>query len=233
MRILLKVSGESLSGEGKKGYDPDMVGHLVEEIGDLVRSGFEVGLVLGAGNLVRGKDLKEIDRASADYIGMLGTVMNSIYLSSELKKAGLESVVFSNMVEVPIVRRMNYEEMNEVLKRGGVVLFGGGTTNPMFTTDTAAALRAFEMGARRILKATKVDGVYDKDPKIHPDARRFDVLSFEKALEMGLEIMDPEAFSLCMRFGLEVVVFDFFKRGNTLKAARGEIGTLVRRGGDL
>ncbi len=227
MRILLKVSGESLSGEGKKGYNEELVKYLVDEIRDLVNGGFEVGIVLGAGNLVRGKELESIDRTLADYIGMLGTIMNSIYLSGVLKKAGLKSVVFSNMVNVPGVRAMNYDELEEVLNEGGIVIFGGGTQNPLFTTDTSAVLRAFEMGAKRILKATKVDGVYDRDPKVHPNARKFDELTFEEALKLGLEVMDLEAFSICMRFGLEVVVFDFFKRGNTLKAAKGEIGTLI------
>ncbi len=230
MRVVLKLSGEALSGEGKMGYDPDMVLHVVEEIKSLVESGVEVGVVIGAGNLIRGRDLKGISRIAADHMGMLATVMNSIFLCENLKKHGLKSEVYSNFIENACVRSLNYEDVEDLIRKKGVPIFAGGTSNPLFTTDTAAALRAVEMGAKIILKGTKVDGVYDSDPEKNPNARRFEKLTFDTALSLGLEVMDLEAFSICRRFNITIVVYDFFVKGNSLKAVEGKVGTRVTGG---
>ncbi len=227
LKVLLKLSGEVLSGEGKKGYDESVIKHVVSEIKSLVDDGNRVGVVVGAGNLIRGRDLKNINTAMADQIGMLATVMNAIYLKEVLEIHGIPSVVFSSITDLPAVKRLEYGEIENALKSGRVVVFGGGTSNPLFTTDTAAALRAAEMGAKILLKATKVDGVYSDDPKKNPNAVRFEKLTFDEVIEKDLEVMALEAFNLCKRLGIEVVVFNFFVSGNTLRALRGEVGTKI------
>ncbi len=227
LKVLLKLSGEVLSGEGKKGYDESVIKHVVSEIKSLVDDGNRVGVVVGAGNLIRGRDLKNINTIMADQIGMLATVMNAIYLKEVLEIHGIPSVVFSSITDLPAVKRLEYGEIENALKSGRVVVFGGGTSNPLFTTDTAAALRAAEMGAKILLKATKVDGVYSDDPKKNPDAVRFEKLTFDEVIEKDLEVMDLEAFNMCRRLGIEVVVFNFFVSGNTLRALRGEVGTKI------
>ena len=227
VKVLLKLSGEALSGEGKKGYDDEMARHVAEEIGSLVEEGHMVGVVVGAGNLIRGKDLKGMRTVMADQIGMLATVMNAIYLKEVLENHGIPALVFSSITDLPSVKRLEYGEVENALKSGRVVIFGGGTSNPLFTTDTAAALRAAEMGAKLLLKATKVDGVYDSDPKLNPNAKKFERLTFSQVIEMDLKVMDLEAFEICRRLGIEIVVFDFFVKGNTLRAVRGEVGTRI------
>ena len=227
MRVLLKLSGEVLSGEGKKGYDSENTWRVAQEVHDLVMDGNEVGVVIGAGNILRGEELKEINRIFADQMGMLATVMNSIYLKEMLEKKGVGAVVFSSITRLPSVEPLDYSRVEEVLRNGGVAIFAGGTSNPLFTTDTAAALRAAEMGAKLILKATKVDGVYDRDPKKWPDAKKFDILSFDEAIRMELNVMDIEAFSICKKAGIEIVVYNFFERGSSLKAIRGKTGSRI------
>ncbi len=227
MKVLLKLSGEALSGEGKKGYDEGMVSHIASEIRSLVEDGNQVGVVVGAGNLIRGKELHGMSAVMADQMGMLATVMNAIYLKEILDSSGVPSLVFSSIVSLPSVKKLEYGEVENALRSGRVVIFGGGTSNPLFTTDTAAALRAAEMGATILLKATKVDGVYDSDPKENPDARKFERLTFEDVIRMNLKVMDLEAFNICRRVGIEIVVFDFFVPGNTLRALRGETGTRI------
>ena len=227
MKVLLKLSGEVLSGEGRKGYDEGVINHVVSEIKSLVDDGNRVGVVVGAGNLIRGRDLKNINTIMADQIGMLATVMNAIYLKEVLENHDIPSVAFSSITDLPAVKRLEYGEVENALKSGRVVIFGGGTSNPLFTTDTAAALRAAEMGAKILLKATKVDGVYSDDPKKNPNAVRFEKLTFDEVIEKDLEVMDLEAFNMCRRLGIEVVVFNFFVSGNTLRALRGEVGTKI------
>ncbi len=227
MRLLLKLSGEALSGEGKKGYDPTLVQHIVSEIRSLLEEGHEIGVVVGAGNLIRGKELHGMSPVVADQIGMLGTLMNAIYLKETLQSHGIGAIAISAISNLPSFERLTYEGIDAALRNKKVVVFGGGTSNPLFTTDTAAALRAAEMGAKLILKATKVDGVYDKDPKKFPDAKKFDRLSFDEAIKLGLKVMDLEAFMMCKKMGIDIVVFDFFKPGNCKKAVFGKTGTLV------
>ena len=226
-RILLKLSGEALSGEGERGFDREMIGHLISELKPVLDLEVKVGLVVGAGNLFRGKDLN-VDPIVADGIGMLGTVINSLYVHAAFKEAGIPSVVFSQIVSLPSTESLRYHAIEKALKAGKVAIFSGGTSNPLFTTDSAAALRAMEMRAEVILKATKVDGVYDADPKTSAGAKRYERLTFDEALQKNLKVMDMEAFSLCRRYRIPVIVFNFFQSGNLLRAVKGEsIGTLV------
>ncbi len=227
MRILLKLSGEVLSGEGKKGYDPSLVQYVVSEIGSLVESGHEIGVVIGAGNLIRGRELQGMSTAAADQIGMLATLMNAVYLKETLQSHGVDAVAVSAVSNLPSIERLTYDGVEKALREKKVVVFGGGTSNPFFTTDTAAALRAAEMGAKLILKATKVDGVYDKDPKVHRDAQKFERITFDEAISLGLKVMDLEAFLLCKRMGIEIVVFNFFEKAGCLRAVEGKTGTRV------
>ena len=230
-RILLKLSGERLAAEHGYGIDPEVVRSLAREIGDVRREGVDVGVVLGGGNIFRGAvgSALGMERASADYMGMLGTVINALALQDALEKLGVDTRVQTAIrmeaAAEPYIRRRAIRHM----EKGRVVILGAGTGNPYFTTDTAAALRALEIGAKVLLKGTKVDGVYDADPKTHPEARRFDRLRYIDVLEGRLKVMDATAVSLCMDNELPIVVFDVRKPGNLLKAAIGHpIGTLVK-----
>ena len=227
MRVLLKLSGEALSGEGKKGYNPEVSNHIAYEVKSLLESGHEIGIVIGAGNLVRGKEIKDISLKMADQMGMLATVMNAIYLKALLEKHGIKSVVVSHITNLPSVEDLKYEQVDIKLKEDYVVIFGGGTSNPFFTTDTAAALRAAEISADVLLKATKVDGVYDKDPKKYKDAKKFTKLTFSEAIEKDLKVMDVDAFALCKKMGIDIIVFNFFEKGACLQALSGKRGTRV------
>ena len=230
MRVLLKLSGEALSGEGKKGYDPEISSHIAYEVKSLLESGHEVGIVIGAGNLVRGKEVKGISLKMADQMGMLATVMNAIYLKELLGKHGIKSTVVSHITNLPSVDDLKYEQVDTKLREGYVVIFGGGTSNPFFTTDTAAALRAAEIAADVLLKATKVDGVYDKDPKEFKDAKKFTKLTFDEAIEKDLKVMDVDAFALCKKTGIDIIVFNFFEKGSCLAALEGKKGTRITSG---
>ncbi len=230
-RILLKLSGEVLSGEGKKGLDSGMGDFISGEVSKIVEMGISLGIVIGAGNLFRGEELSYLGAITADQIGMLGTVINALYLSSYFKKHRIDSVVMSHITNLPSVERITYNSVEDAFRDGKVVLFAGGTSNPLFTTDTAAALRAAEIGADILIKGTKVDGVYSKDPKINPDAKRFSRLSFEDAINLNLSIMDTASFVLCRSHSIPIVVMDFFRSGNVSKLINGEeIGTLVFNG---
>ncbi len=228
MRVLLKLSGEALSGEGEKGFKREALDYVVQEVKPVLERGVRLGIVVGAGNIFRGDELENISRERADQIGLLGTVMNSIYLKDWFEKYGIKCRVFSQIVNLPDVEQVNYSKIDESLENGYLLIFGGGTSNPFFTTDTAAVLRAKEMKANIIIKATKVDGVYDRDPKKHSDAKKIEEISFSEALRMNLRVMDAEAFSMCQKLGITVKIIDFFKPGNLLKALSGErVGSTI------
>ena len=229
-RILLKLSGELLGGGKGYGIDEDVLSELAAEIADVRRSGVEVGVVLGGGNIFRGLAAasRGMDRVAADNMGMLATVINALALQHALEKQGLFTRVLTAIdmqkVAEPFIRRRAIRH----LEKGRVVIFGAGTGNPYFTTDTAAALRAIEIGAEVILKGTRVDGVYDKDPERHGDAQRYNAITYLDVLNQGLKVMDSTAVSLCMENKLPIVVFDIGTRGNLARVVAGEpVGTLV------
>jgi uridylate kinase len=230
-RVLLKMSGEMLAGGRDGGIDPETIARFAAEIDEVSSLGVEVAVVIGGGNIFRGLagSSQGMDRAHADYMGMLATVINALALQDALERQGVYSRVMSaiTMDEVaePYIRRRAIRH----LEKGRVVLFGAGTGNPYFSTDTAAALRAAEIQADVILKATKVDGVYDRDPKKFPDAKRFDALTYLEVLNRGLGVMDATAISLCMDNAIPIVVFDLSTPGNVRRVVCGEpIGTHLR-----
>ncbi len=230
-RILLKLSGEALAGRQGYGIDPDVINGIAGEIREVVDLGVQVALVIGGGNIFRGLAASSagMDRASADYMGMLATVMNSLAMQDALEKQGVvtrvQSAIEMQEIAEPYIRRRAVRH----LEKGRVVIFGAGTGNPFFTTDTAASLRAAEIGAEVILKATKVDGVYSADPAKDPTAVRYEQLTYLEVLKRGLQVMDSTATSLCMDNNLPIVVFDLNQRGNIRKVVCGEaIGTLVK-----
>ncbi len=227
-RVLLKLSGEVLSGEAQKGFSDEHVDYLIEEIKNVAECGIKLGIVIGAGNLFRGRDFDGLRPTIADQIGMLGTVINALYLKDRLESANIKTVVVSQIVSIPSVKMINYDDIDLYFEAGYVVVFAGGTSNPFFTTDTGAALRAVEMKAELLIKGTKVSGIYDKDPKVHNDAKKYDTITYDQAIEGNLKIMDTEAFSICKRYDMKILVTDFFERGNLLRAINGEnVGTLV------
>jgi uridylate kinase len=230
-RILLKLSGEALAGNQGYGIDPDVIVGIAEEIRDVTALGTQIALVIGGGNIFRGVAAasKGMDRASADYMGMLATVMNSLAMQDALEKVGVatrvQSAIDMQQVAEPYIRRRAVRH----LEKGRVVIFGAGTGNPYFTTDTAASLRAMEIGAEVILKATKVDGVYTADPAKDKNAVKFPTLTYLDVLKRGLQVMDATATSLCMDNHLPIVVFDLTCRGNIMRVVLGEpIGTIVK-----
>ncbi len=229
-RVLLKLSGESLSGEDGFGINPKKSDEIAARVKEVYNLGIEVAIVIGAGNLWRGRSgiKRGMDRATADYMGMLGTVMNALALMDAIERADVETRVQSAIdmrsVAEPYIRRRAIRH----LEKGRVVIFGGGTGNPYFSTDTAAALRAMEIGAEVLIKATKVDGIYSEDPKKNPDAERFDHLSYIKALNMRLDVMDSTAISLCMENELPIQVLNFWQEDALKKALMGEkVGTMI------
>lgn len=230
-RILLKLSGEALAGEQKYGIDPQTITSIAAEIKEVVALGTQVALVIGGGNIFRGlaASSKGMDRASADYMGMLATMINSLAMQDALEKAGVDTRVQSaiEMREVaePYIRRRAIRH----LEKGRVVILGAGTGNPYFTTDTAASLRAMEIGAEVIMKGTKVDGVYSADPMKDPNAFKYEQLSYIDVLKKGLQVMDATATSLCMDNNLPIVIFNIKTSGNIIKVVLGEeIGTIVK-----
>jgi uridylate kinase len=230
-KVLLKLSGEALGGEQGYGIDPNTITTIANEIKSVIDLGVELSLVIGGGNIFRGlaASSKGMDRASADYMGMLATMINSLAMQDALEKIGVDTRVQSAiaMAEVaePYIRRRAVRH----LEKGRVVIFGAGTGNPYFTTDTAASLRAMEIGADVILKGTKVDGVYSADPNKDPSATKFQQLSYIEVLKKGLQVMDATAISLCMDNNLPIIVFDLTTVGNVAKVVCGEpIGTLVK-----
>ena len=229
-RILLKLSGEALAGELNNGIDPHRADHIAEQIREVRELGVDVAIVIGAGNLWRGKAGLErgMDRATADYMGMLATVMNALALMDSLERMNVttrvQSAIEMRSVAEPYIRRRAIRH----LEKGRVVIFGGGTGNPYFSTDTAAALRAMEIDADVVIKATKVDGVYDRDPMKFDDAVKFDKLSYIETLNRRLEVMDSTATSLCMENKLPILVLNLWDDGVLPRALKGEeVGTLV------
>lgn len=229
-RILLKLSGEALSGPQGFGIDPNQAEAIAQKIAKVKDMGVDIAMVIGAGNLWRGRRGLErgMDRATADYMGMLATVMNALALMDALERMGIvtrvQSAIEMHAVAEPYIRRRAIRH----LEKGRVVILGGGTGNPYFSTDTAAALRAMEIGADVLIKATKVDGVYDSDPKVNPDAQLFDHLTYIDAINLRLEVMDSTAISLCMDNNLPILVLNLWSRDGLRNALRGEkVGTLV------
>ncbi len=227
-RILLKISGEYLKGSEACGIDPLITERLALEIKELHDLGIQVGIVIGAGNIVRGSEVRDMNRAAADYIGMVATMINALMMQGALEKLGVETRVMSaiEMREVaePYIRRRAIRH----LERGLIVIFGCGTGNPFFTTDTAAALRANEIGADVLMKATKVDGVYSADPKKELDAKFLPELTYDDVVSNNLRVMDTSAVALCRENKLPILVFNLDQRGNVKRAVYGEkIGTLV------
>jgi len=230
-RILLKISGEVLAGEGEYGIDPTMIRQIASEIKKVKKLGVEVSIVIGGGNIFRGiaASSKGMDRASADYMGMLATVINGIALQDALEKINIQTRVQTaiemRQVAEPYIRRRAIRH----LEKGRVVIFTGGTGNPYFTTDTAASLRAMEISAEAILKGTKVDGVYDKDPLLNKGALKYDELTYLDVLKNQIKVMDATAISLCMDHQIPIIVFSLKEKGNIQRVILGDrVGTRVR-----
>ena len=232
-RVLLKLSGESLMGKQSYGIAPEMLEQYAKDIKEAVDHGVEVAIVIGGGNIFRGLSgaSKGMDRVQGDYMGMLATLINSMALQAELEKQGMKTELLGGLAIEPICKEMSRRRAIEAMQEGRVVVIGGGTGNPFFTTDTASTLRAIEIKADVILKGTRVDGVYTADPEKDPTATKYDRLTFQEALGKKLKIMDLTAFALCEENNLPIYVFDMNKPGNLLKVVTGEaIGTEVLKG---
>lgn len=232
-RVLLKLSGEALQGPGQFGISSDVIEYVSQEIKSIYSLGVETAIVIGGGNIFRGvsSSSKGMDRSTADYMGMLATVINALALQDFLERKGLptriQTALEIKQVAEPFIKRRAIRH----LEKGRIVIFAAGTGNPFFTTDTAATLRALQMGADIIMKATKVDGIYDKDPVKNKDASKFTELTYMEILRKGLKIMDATSISLCMEGNIPIVVFDLFEKGSVEKVIRGEkVGTIVRSG---
>jgi uridylate kinase len=230
-RILLKLSGESLMGDKNFGLDSDVIARYAKDIKEAVALGVEVALVVGGGNIYRGMNEAEtgIERAQGDYMGMLATVINGMAIQSGLEKAGvftrLLTAIKMEQIAEPYIRRRAIRH----LEKGRVVIFGAGTGNPYFTTDTAGSLRAIEIEADIILKGTRVDGIYTADPEKDPTATKYNTITFAECISKNLKVMDMTAFTLCMENELPIIVFDMNKAGNLMKILKGEdVGTVVR-----
>jgi uridylate kinase len=231
-RILLKLSGESLMGDSSYGISPNMLTQYALEVKNAKEKGVEIAIVIGGGNIYRGLQgaSKGMDRVQGDYMGMLATLINSLALQAELEKQGIKATLLSGLAIESICEKMSRRKAIGELEKGNVVIIGGGTGNPFFTTDTASTLRAIEIKADVILKGTRVDGVYTADPEKDPKAIKYSVLSFDEALTKKLKIMDLTAFALCQENDLPIYVFDMNKQGNLIKVVSGEnIGTLVTK----
>lgn len=229
-RVLLKLSGEALMGQQNYGIDSQRLQQYAEEIQTIAEAGTQVAVVIGGGNIFRGLQGSKqgMNRIQGDYMGMLATVINSLALQSSLQDIGLKATVLSGLYIDRVAESMNGPKAIELLNEGQIVIISGGTGNPFFTTDTAAALRAIEIQADVILKGTRVDGIYSADPEKHPDAVKYTHLSFDKAYHEKLQVMDLTAFTLCSENNLPIVVFDMNTKGNLLKVVAGEeIGTTV------
>jgi len=229
-RVLLKLSGEALMGDLGYGIDPTVVANIAQEIAEVVKNSVQIAIVVGGGNIFRGVKASAagMDRATADYVGMMATVMNAITLQDALERIGIptrvQTAISMQEVAEPYIRRRAIRH----LEKGRVVIFGAGSGNPFFTTDTTAALRAAEIDAEVIFKATKVDGVYDSDPQLNPDAKRYTSLTYTHVLAHDLRVMDGTAIALCKENNIPIVVFDLSVRGNIVRSVKGEpIGTIV------
>ncbi|AFZ43200.1 uridylate kinase [Halothece sp. PCC 7418] len=229
-RVLLKLSGEALMGTQQYGIDPTVVSEIAQEVADIVKTGIEIAIVVGGGNIFRGVKAASagMDRATADYIGMIATVMNALTLQDALEQVGIptrvQSAITMQQVAEPYIRRRAIRH----LEKKRVVIFAAGSGNPFFTTDTTAALRAAEIDAEILFKATQVDGVYDSDPHTNPDARLFEHLTYTYVLTQNLRVMDGSAIALCRDNNIPIVVFNLLQRGNIMRVVQGEtVGTLV------
>ena len=230
-RILLKLSGEALMGDKSFGFDNGVIAQYAKDIKSIVELGVQVAIVIGGGNIYRGMNEAEtgIERAHGDYMGMLATVINGMALQAGLEKIGvytrLQSAIKMEQIAEPYIRRRAIRHV----EKGRVVIFGAGTGNPYFTTDTAGSLRAIEINAEVILKGTRVDGIYTADPEKVPTAEKFDAITFQECITRNLKVMDMTAFTLCMENQLPIIVFDMNKPGNLMRVVRGEkVGTLVK-----
>lgn len=229
-RILLKFSGEALMGKSQFGIDPSVLDKLARDVAELIQMGVEVGLVLGGGNLFRGKALSKagVGRVTGDHMGMLATVMNALAMRDALERIDLPARIMSAIPMIGVVDSYHRRKAITHLRNGHVVIFAAGTGNPFFTTDTAACLRAIEVGADVVLKATKVDGVYSEDPMKNPNASRYDYLSYKEVLTKGLEVMDSTAICLCQDQGMPLQVFDMAAPEALKRIVLGErVGTIV------
>jgi uridylate kinase len=230
-RVLLKLSGEALMGDKSFGFDNQVIAQYARDIKGVVELGVQVAIVIGGGNIYRGMNEAEtgIERAHGDYMGMLATVINGMAMQAGLEKIGvytrLQSAIKMEQIAEPYIRRRAIRHV----EKGRVVIFGAGTGNPYFTTDTAGSLRAIEINAEVILKGTRVDGIYTADPEKVPDAKKFETITFQECISKNLRVMDMTAFTLCMENQLPIIVFDMNKPGNLLRVVRGEkVGTLVK-----
>ena len=230
-RILLKISGEVLTGTGSYGIDPEVIREIAQEIKEVKALGVEIAIVIGGGNIFRGvaASSKGMDRASADYMGMLATVLNGLALQDALEKMDVHTRVQTAIEMREVAESYIRRRAIRHLEKGRVVIFVGGTGNPYFTTDTTASLRAMEIGAEVILKATKVDGIYDADPLLHKEAKKYDELTYFEVLNKRLKVMDATAISLCMDHHIPIIVFNLKNPGNIKRVVIGEtVGTKVR-----
>ena len=229
-RILLKLSGEALGGPDGAGLDQDVINNFAEEIAAATKKGVQIAIVIGGGNIFRGAQGAKLgfDRVRGDQMGMLATVINSIALSLGIKDQGVDAEVFTSTPMSTMAKYYMRDEVLDYMNRGGVAIIAGGTGNPFFTTDSAAALRACEIGADALLKGTKVDGVYNCDPVKNPDAVKYQELTFERALDENLRIMDQTAFTLCSENNMNIIVYDSTTKGNLIKLLDGEnVGTTI------
>ncbi|GMR14531.1 MAG: UMP kinase [Gammaproteobacteria bacterium] len=229
-RVLLKLSGEALLGDEDYGIDPAIIGRIAGEIQDVLNTGVQIAIVIGGGNIFRGAGLAQsgIDRVTGDHMGMLATLMNSLALQDAMEKVGVDARVMSAISVHDVCEDYIRRRATRHLEKGRVVIIAGGTGNPFFTTDTAAALRAIEIGADIVLKATKVDGVYSADPNLVKDAQLYDSLNYDQVIEGKLGVMDANAVVLCRDQGMPIRVFNVFVSGNLMQIVKGEkVGTLV------
>ena len=235
-RILLKMSGEVLGGESGSGLDDEVVNRIAGEIKQVHDLGVDIGVVVGGGNFFRGAEValeRGMDRVTADYMGMLATIMNALALQQAIERLGAETRVMSAFEVRAVCEPFIHRRALRHLEKGRILIFAAGTGHPFFSTDTAAVLRAAQIGAEVILKGTDVDGVYDSDPHLNTNARRFDQITFAKAIELGVKVMDTTAFSLSWERNIPIVVFNITVPGNLVKVVLGEpVGTLVTAGGD-
>ena len=227
-RILLKISGEALSGDKGHGFEADSLVKVARQIKAVSDLGVEVGIVVGGGNIWRGRQSMNIDRTAADYMGMLATVINALAVSESLVSEGVDAVVLTSLAITGIGEPFNFKNADKYLKEGKIVVFGGGTGNPYFSTDTGASLRAVEIGADALLLAKNIDGIYDSDPKINPNAKKFDEITYDEYVSLGLKAMDTSAVVMCKENGMKVHAFGLKEENSIMKAVTGDReGTVI------
>lgn len=228
-RILVKLSGEALSGDKGFGIDTEVLAKVAEQLEDVYKTGVEMGIIIGAGNFWRGRQGTNMDRTTADHMGMLATVLNSLALQDVLERRGVPTRVQTALTITRVAEPYILRKALRHLEKKRIVIFGCGTGNPYFSTDTAAALRAAEIGADAILLAKNVDGIYDSDPKKNPDAKKFDEISYMQVIEKGLSAMDTTAITLCMENKIPIIAFGLSEKDSIMRAVKGEkIGTIIR-----